>query len=92
MRIPRLTVKRLIGVLRDVNAGDTVRNACQRHQLSTQTFYRLRNQIHSMGAVPKQRLRYLESVNRRLRITIAELSLDYNALRAALVNDSRREC
>ena len=34
----------------------------------------------------------LEEENRRLKQTIAELSLDYNSLRAALVKESRSEC
>jgi hypothetical protein len=41
---------------------------------------------------PLERLHDLENENRRLKRKIAELSLDYNTLRAALITEAKREC
>jgi hypothetical protein len=96
MQMSRLTAEKMILVLQDLDMGLTVKSACQRRHMSPQTFYRWRNRM--MGQFtkpftkPLERLHDLESENRRLKRKIAELSLDYNALRAALITETRREC
>ena len=92
MQLSRFTADKIMAVLQDLDTGLTVKNACERQHLSTQTFYRWRHRM--MGRITKrlERLEDLESENRRLKRKIAELSLDYNALRAALINESRSEC
>ena len=92
MQRSRLTAEKMIRVLRDLDVGLTVRRACRRQHLSRQTFYRWRNRMLGQTTKPLERLHDLESENRRLKRKIAELSLDYNALRAALINETRREC
>jgi putative transposase len=92
MHMSRLTAEKMIRVLQDLDGGLTVKNACQRQHISTQTFYRWRSKMLGQMTKPLERLHDLESENRRLKRKIAELSLDYNSLRAALINESRREC
>jgi putative transposase len=88
----RLTARKMVHVLQDLDMGLTVRSACQRRHISPQTFYRWRNRILRYRAKPLERLHDLESENRRLKQRIAELSLDYNSLRAALITETKREC
>jgi putative transposase len=90
MRMSQSTVDKLIHVLGDLEDGLTVRGACRRHHLSTHTFYRWKKTMS--GKSPMERLRFLECENRRLKHRMAELSLDYHALRSALVNEPGREC
>lgn len=92
MHMSHLTAEKLIRVLQDLEGGSSVRSACQRQHISTQTFYRWRNRMMVKITKPLERLHVLETENRRLKRKIAELSLDYNALRAALINETRREC
>jgi putative transposase len=92
MHMSRSTAKKMLRVLQDLDSGFTVRSACQRRHLSPQTFYRWKNRIMGQLANPLGRLHDLEDENRRLKRKIAELSLDYNALRAALITETRREC
>lgn len=92
MTMSRQTAEKLILVLKDLDAGYTITGACKRQQMSTQVFNRWRNKLIGQGKKPLERLVFLENENRRLKQKIAELSLDYNALRAALVNETRREC
>ena len=92
MHMSHLTAEKMIRVLQDLDVGLTVKNACQRQHISTHTFYRWRNKMLGHITKPLERLQDLESENRRLKRKIAELSLDYNALRAALINEPRREC
>ena len=82
----------MIRVLQDVDRGLTVRRACRRQHISPQTFYRWRNRILGHRTKPLERLHDLESENRRLKQRIAELSLDYNTLRVALITETKREC
>jgi putative transposase len=92
MQMSRLTAEKMIRVLQDLDMGLTVKSACQRRHMSPQTFYRWRNWMMGQFTKPLDRLHDLESENRRLKRKIAELSLDYNALRAALITETRREC
>ncbi|WP_447603623.1 transposase [Nitrospira sp. Nam80] len=92
MHMSRVTGEKVIRVLQDLDVGLTVKKACRRQHISPQTFYRWRNWMLGQMSKPLERLHDLESENRRLKRKIAELSLDYNALRAALINETRREC
>jgi putative transposase len=79
-------------ILQEGHTHGTVKQVCERYGISTRTFYRW--QALSMGKKESEimRLRDLERENRRLKQQIAELSLDYQSLRAALVKESRSEC
>jgi putative transposase len=88
----RLTARKMVHVLQDLDMGLTVRSACQRRHISPQTFYRWRNRMLGQLTKPLERLHDLENENRRLKRKIAELSLDYNTLRAALITEAKREC
>lgn len=92
MTMSRQTAEKMIRVINDLDAGYTISIACKRQHMSMQVFNRLRNKLIGQGKKPMERLIFLENENRRLKQKIAELSLDYNALRAALVNETRREC
>jgi putative transposase len=89
---PRFSDSERRQILQEGHTGGTVKQVCGRYGISTRTFYRWQAMSTEQKESQFMRLRDLERENRRLKQKIAELSLDYHALRAALVKESRNEC
>jgi putative transposase len=92
MPLSRVSVTILMSILKELNAGATVKTVCRRHHVSPQTVYRWRNRLRAQGAGSFERLQRLENENRQLKRKVAELSMDYNALRTALITQAKVEC
>ncbi len=57
---------------------------CRKHGISEQTFYRWKAKYGGMDVSEARRLKQLEDENRRLKHAVADLTLEAQALRAAL--------
>lgn len=79
-------------VLSELDTGRSVREVSRAHGISLRTLYRWRSNRTAKSVSAKDRLRSLEVKYRRLQKQFAELALDYSTLRAALINDVRRDC
>lgn len=79
-------------ILREVADGDSPVTVCRRHGISPTTYYRWQAKARLHVSLQGDRLRALESENRRLKQKVAEISLDYYALRVALVQDPDIDC
>ena len=88
----RLSGTVLTCIMNDLNAGLTVKAVCRRYHVSPQTVYRWRQKLAAKETSSLTRLRQLQNENRRLKRKVAELSLDYNALRTALITTAKAEC
>ena len=64
--------------------GKTLGEVCQTLEISEQTLHRWRNQYGGMKADDAKRLKELEQQNRRLKTTVADLTLDKQILEEAL--------
>jgi putative transposase len=84
MRRKRFKEEQIIGILKEAEAGETVKELVRRHGISEQTFYRWRSKYGGMEASDARRLKHLEDENRKLKQMVAELSLDNRALKGAL--------
>lgn len=84
MRKRRFSEEQTIGILKAVEGGLSVREVCRQHGISTKTFYSWRSKYGGLSVSEARRLRQLEEENRRLKQLVAELTLDKQALSAAL--------
>jgi len=66
-----------------LSGGMTIGQACQKLEISEQTFHRWRNQYGGMKANDAKRLKELEIENRRLKKAVADLTLDKQILEEA---------
>ena len=87
MKKKRHSPEQIIRKLREaeghLSAGLTIGQACQKLEISEQTFHRWRNQYGGMKANDAKRLKELEIENRRLKKAVADLTLDKQILEEA---------
>jgi len=84
MKGKRFTEEQIIAVLKEAEAGATIKDVCRRHGISEQSFYRWKAKYGGMEISDARRLRSLEDENRRLKHLVADLTLDNQALKAVL--------
>jgi putative transposase len=82
MKKSRFNEEQIIGVLKEAEAGIKPAELCRKHGLSEQTFYRWKAKYGGMDVSDAKRLKALEDENRRLKLMVANLSLDNEVLRA----------
>ena len=80
----RYTEEQIIGVLREQEAGGTVKEITRRHGISEQSFYRWKAKYGGLEVSEARRLKELESENAKLKKLLAEAHLDNAALKDVL--------
>lgn len=83
MRKSRYTEERIIGFIKQADAGVSVADLCRREGFGTATFYKWRAKFGGMDISEARRLRELESENAKLKKLLAEAVLDNEALKVA---------
>ena len=84
MKRSRYTEEQIIGILKEVEAGLKVGDACRKYGMSQWTYYSWRKKYQGMSVSEAKKLRALEDENRRLKQLVANLSLDNAALKDVL--------
>ena len=80
----RFTDEQIIGILKEHEAGFTVKELCRKHGISDATFYKWRSKYGGMEVSEAKRLKSLEDENARLKKLLAESMLDAATLKEAL--------
>ena len=85
MRKSRFSEAQIIRILHENESGRKVPDLCRDHGISQETFYRWRRKYGGLEATDAKRLKQLEDENRKLKRLVADLSLDKEALKDALL-------
>ncbi|PVY78799.1 putative transposase [Tamilnaduibacter salinus] len=80
----RFSEEQIIGILKEAEAGLTVKELCRKHNISDATFYTWRKKYGGLEVSEARRLKAMEDENARLKKLLAESALDNEALKAAL--------
>jgi putative transposase len=84
MRKSRFSEEQIIRILGRVEAGELVKDVCREIGVAENTYYRWKAKYGGMSVSDARRLKELEVENRRLKVAVAELTLDKQALKDVL--------
>ena len=84
MRKSRFTEEKIIGFLKQAQAGLPIKELCRKGGFSDATFYKWRAKYGGMDVPEASRLRELEGENGKLKKLLAEAYLDIYALNTAV--------
>jgi putative transposase len=81
MRKSKFSESQIIGILKEVEAGRLVKEVCRERGISDATYYQWKSKYGGMEASDIKRLRELEEENRKLKVMVADLSLENRAIK-----------
>jgi len=87
MKRKRFSEEKIIGVLKEHEAGAKVDDICRRHGISSATFYTWRKKYGGMDASEAKRLRELEAESAKLKRIVADQMLDMTAMKELLAKN-----
>jgi putative transposase len=77
----RFSEEQIIGILKEQEAGSATADVCQRHGISSATFYKWKARFGGLEVSEARRLKALEDENARLKRLLADAMLDNAVLR-----------
>ncbi len=84
MKRKRYSAEQIVYALREAEAGAVVVEICRKLGVSEQTFYRWKKKYSGVGVSELRELRQLREENRKLKLLVADLSLDKHILQEVL--------
>ena len=84
MKKSRYSPEQVAFALRQAEGGTPVSEICRKMGVSEQTYYRWKKQHVVLGVAEVRRLRVLEEANGKLRLLVADVSLDKQMLQDVL--------
>ncbi len=84
MRKSKYSEEQIIGFIKQVEAGMSLKELCRKHGFSDASFYKWRSKYGGMSVPEARRLEDLESENAKLKRLLAEAHLDIHALKTVL--------
>jgi putative transposase len=86
----RYSQEEIARILKEAEAGFKIIDICRNHEISEQTFYNWRKKYGGSELKSTRKLKTLEEENKKLKLLIAELSLDNYVLKNLLEKSSKR--
>ena len=84
MKRSRFTEEQIVGILKELAAGLKMVDASRKYGVSQFTLYAWKKKYHGLSVSEAKRLRALEDENRKLKVLVANLTLDNTALKDVL--------
>ena len=84
MKPKRYSAEQIVYALRQVESGSAAVDICRKLGVSEQTFYRWKKKYSGVGVSELRELRQLREENRKLKLLVADLSLDKHILQEVL--------
>ncbi len=84
MKRSRFSEERIIGILKEHQAGATAADLCRKHGVSDATFYKWRSKYGGMEVSDAKKLKALEAENAKLKKLLAEQMMDVSTLKEML--------
>jgi putative transposase len=81
MKKQQFTEAQIIGILKEVEAGQKIGEICRKYGVSEATYYRWKHVYSGLEVSQVRKLRQLEEENRRLKQIVADLTLDNTMLK-----------
>ena len=81
MKRSRFTENQIISILKEADAGRSVKEICRKHGISDATYYNWKSKYGGMSASELKRLREMEMENAKLKRMYADLALENTALK-----------
>jgi len=81
MKKARFTEKQIIGILKEADAGTSVKDICRSHGISDATYYNWKSKYGGMSASDLKRLKEMERELSQLKRMYADVSLENRALK-----------
>lgn len=81
MKRKRYREEQIIAILKEQDAGASVRDLARRHGVAENTIFRWKAKFGGMGVSDTKKLRALEQENQKLKRLLAEAELDKAALK-----------
>ena len=81
MKKSRFTETQIIVILKEADAGITVKEICRKHGISDATYYKWKSKYGGMSASDLKRLKEMEQEMSRLKRMYADMALENQALK-----------
>ena len=84
MKKQRFSETRIVSILRQQEAGKTVKDICREHGISDATFYNWKAKYGGMEVSDVVKMKELEEESNKLKRIVANLTLENDAIRTVL--------
>lgn len=81
MKKSRFTETQIVSILKEADAGRSIKEVCRQHGISDATYYKWKSRYGGMEASDLKRVKDLEAENARLKRLFADMALENAAMK-----------